>query len=264
MLDDKSGYDHILLSEDSRTFFGIQWGGWYFTHNSLPFGWKYSPFVYHNTGLVATNYFRSIGVPCSLYIDDRHNGQLQIPLDKGVYSTIAKAEDRRLAAAQSAIFLVAYHLIHLGNFLGLKKSILIPKLVVPYLGFSLDSSMQVFHLIPDKKARFLELVREILASSSVAVKTLQRVVGKCVSFALAVPAAKLFTREMNGMISWALRTRKMVPVRGPLREEIQHWLFRETWDDPLPWREERRISVSIATDASATGWGGKGASATGM
>ena len=46
VLDDKSGYDHILLSEDSRTYFGIQWGGWYFTYNTLPFGWKISPFVY--------------------------------------------------------------------------------------------------------------------------------------------------------------------------------------------------------------------------
>ncbi|KAK2547135.1 hypothetical protein P5673_033102 [Acropora cervicornis] len=27
VLDDKSGYDHILLLEDSRTFGGIQWGG---------------------------------------------------------------------------------------------------------------------------------------------------------------------------------------------------------------------------------------------
>ena len=27
ILDDKSGYDHILLTPDSRTFFGIQWGG---------------------------------------------------------------------------------------------------------------------------------------------------------------------------------------------------------------------------------------------
>ena len=43
VLDDKSGYDHILLAEESRTFFGIQWGGWYFMYNTLPFGWKLSP-----------------------------------------------------------------------------------------------------------------------------------------------------------------------------------------------------------------------------
>ena len=57
VLDDKSGYDHILLTDDSQTFFGIQWGGWYFTYNTLPFGWKISPYIYHNTGLVATNFF---------------------------------------------------------------------------------------------------------------------------------------------------------------------------------------------------------------
>ena len=63
VLDDKSGYDHILLSEDSRTYFGIQWGGWYFTYNTLPFGWKISPFVYHTTGLLASNFLRAIGIP---------------------------------------------------------------------------------------------------------------------------------------------------------------------------------------------------------
>ena len=72
VLDDKSGYDHFLLTEDSREFFGIQWGGWNFVYNTLPFGWKISPYVYHSTGLLASNFFRSIGIPCSLYIDDRH------------------------------------------------------------------------------------------------------------------------------------------------------------------------------------------------
>ena len=43
ILDDKSEYDHLLLSEESRTYFGIQWGGWYFLYNTLPLGWKISP-----------------------------------------------------------------------------------------------------------------------------------------------------------------------------------------------------------------------------
>ena len=37
ILDDKSGYDHLLLSVESRTFFSIQWGGWYFIYSILPF-----------------------------------------------------------------------------------------------------------------------------------------------------------------------------------------------------------------------------------
>ena len=38
--DDKSGYDHVLLTPESRPYFGFQWGGWYFTSNTIPFGWK--------------------------------------------------------------------------------------------------------------------------------------------------------------------------------------------------------------------------------
>ena len=54
-----------------------------------------------------TSFFRSIGIPCLLYIDDRHNGQLQVSLDEGEYGSLATADERNLAAAKSAIFLVA-------------------------------------------------------------------------------------------------------------------------------------------------------------
>lgn len=52
VLDDKSGYDHLFKSTDSRTYFGFQWAGWFFTYNTLPFGWKISPYVYHTMGLM--------------------------------------------------------------------------------------------------------------------------------------------------------------------------------------------------------------------
>ena len=55
VLDDKSGYDHIFLTQSSRFLFGIQWGGWFFTYNTLPFGWKVSPFIYHTKGLLVTS-----------------------------------------------------------------------------------------------------------------------------------------------------------------------------------------------------------------
>ena len=104
ILDDKSGYDHLFLREQSRVFFGIQWGGWIFLYNTLPFGWKISPSIYHSTGLMASNFFRSIGIPCSLYIDDRHIGQLQVSLDQVPYRSLKTVEERNLVAARSAIF----------------------------------------------------------------------------------------------------------------------------------------------------------------
>ena len=196
-----------------------------------------------------------IGIPCSLYIDDRHNGELQVPLDRDEYCTIDNGDARHCAAAESAVFLVAYHLVRLGYFLRLTKSVLVPTQTVPYLGFLSDSAPEVFHLRPEKRQSFLALVKDALGKPFVTVKTLQRLAGKCVSFSLVVPAAKLFTRAMNAAISRGQRINANHTLTGKLKDEIKHWLFLEGWDDPLPWREERHVRVVIATDASNSGWG---------
>ena len=99
-----------------------------------------------------------------------------------------------------------------------------PRKIVPYLGFLSDSSREVFHLIPEKKEKFLDLIEQTLACPIVSVKSLQRLVGKCVSFSLVVTGALLFTGEMNNAISKALRTSRPIKLHEPLREEISHWL----------------------------------------
>ena len=76
ILDDKSGYDHVFLTERSRTFFGFQWQDWYFCYNTILFGWKASACFNHTIGLASSSYIRSHGVPCSQCIYDRHIAQL--------------------------------------------------------------------------------------------------------------------------------------------------------------------------------------------
>ncbi len=65
--DDKSGYDHILLTPDSRTYFGFRWGKWYFVSNTIPFGWKLSAYVYHSSGSLVSHHLRSKGIRHSLF-----------------------------------------------------------------------------------------------------------------------------------------------------------------------------------------------------
>ena len=60
---------------------------------------------------------------------------------------------------------------------------------------------------------------------------------------------------MNNVISRGQRNLKPIPVQDSLRKELSHWLCLETCDKPLPWRDERHISVQVATDASASGCG---------
>ncbi|KAK3742380.1 hypothetical protein QZH41_002606 [Actinostola sp. cb2023] len=127
VLDDKSGYNHILLEEPSRAFFGLQWKGWYFVSNTIPFGWKLSAWIYHSTGLVANHFFRSIGIPSSLYIDDRHIGELQLGTPGTIPLSATPRDRTKLTNAQDAVYVVAYTLSHLGYTLGLPKCVLTPQ-----------------------------------------------------------------------------------------------------------------------------------------
>jgi len=259
--DDKSGYDHVFVSDASKTFFGFEWAGcFFFTSNTIPFGWKLSAFIYHSIGLLASHFFRSIGIPCSLYIDDRHNGQLCLASQDsglpGAYSSLPTQQDRNIALASSAIFLVCFYLSRLGYCIGLAKSTLTPSMQVPYLGFMCDSSRQSFCLLPEKNKKFLALLNEVLSRDTVSTLSLQRLAGKCNSLALAVPGVRLFTNEMNLAISRGSRSKKPSRLSGALLQEVQHWRFLENWPGVLPWREEKHVQVLLASDASLYAWGG--------
>ena len=162
--DDKSGYDHILLTEGSRKFFGIEWGGWWLVNAALPFGWKESAFIYHSTGLAASSFIRNLGIPCSLYIDDRLNGELVSRDGRWSVPPIERDRDFSFEATRAAIYIVCYLLVDLGYFLGLAKSVLQPSTRIIYLGLVVDTSKQAFFLPQDKVVKFAKLQEAILAS----------------------------------------------------------------------------------------------------
>lgn len=245
--DDKSGYDHICLSPSSRTLFGLKWKACYFVYNTLPFGWKASAYVYHTTGLLATSYIRTLGVPCSQYIDDRHAGQLMVRRDPNlpVWSDFELAE--------AAAYIVVSVLTSLGYTLALSKSSLIPSQRVRFLGYLCDSLL----LAQDKKLKFKTLRESILSQDTVDLKTLQRFAGKTTSFSITVLAARLYTRASFRAISSCIKSpHKSIKVSGDLRREILYWRFLDNWQGCLPWFEERHVVMTMYSDASNSGWGG--------
>ena len=108
----------------------------HYVYHTIPFGWKASAYIYHTIGMGATSYIRSLGVPCSQYIDDRHVGQLTT-CRKSPKSTTAWSD---FELAEAAAFIAAAVLISLGYFIGLAKSSLLPKRIVKFLGFLVDKS----------------------------------------------------------------------------------------------------------------------------
>ncbi|CAH3031915.1 unnamed protein product, partial [Pocillopora meandrina] len=148
---------------------------------------------------------------------------------------------------------LSFVLVDLGYTIGIKKSVLVPVTSLGYLGLIVDSVRQSF-LVPRRKIESWALIREkILAcKKTLWIKTLQRFQGKCISFSLAVPAAKLFIREMSRAIASSLDDGQ-VSMTDALREEISHWRYLDDWKDTLPWRDEKHVRIAISTDASGYG-----------
>ena len=178
--------------------------------NTIPFSWKLSAYICHTTGSLVSHHFRSIGIPCSLYIDDRHIGQLPIRPEPKFNSSPVSLPKADFLLAQSARFIVCYFLSALRYCIGLSKSILVPLQKVPYLGFISDSCLQAFTVIPAKREKFIAFLRDILSRETEELVTLQKLAGKCISMALAVPGACLFTNEINMAISKASRSSRLL------------------------------------------------------
>ena len=185
-IDDKSGYDHILLSVDSQQYFGIEWQGWWLVGVTLPFDWKNSPFVYQTVGLQGpTNFFRSLGIACSLYIDDRLNGELFASEGFSSRPLLQRTSEYSFQSAEAALYIVYSVLVNLGYFLDLTKCVLVPVTGIRYLGIIVDSIAQAFRTPEDNKMKFAQLLEQILlGGSTITLKSLQRLIGKCNSFSL--------------------------------------------------------------------------------
>ena len=184
-----------------------------------------------------------MGVPLSQYIDDRHVGQLFLS------GLVDYQPSRQLA--QAAAFILLFLLTSAGYFVNLAKSSPEPFTFVKFLGFFSDSIVQAFFIPPDKKEKFRALREELLGSPCAPVKSLQRFAGKALSFSLAIPACKLYVREVFKAIAVVAKNSKIsVLIQGPLRQELREWIFLDNWSGHLPWRSEHHLSVTMFSDAS--------------
>ena len=120
-----------------------------------------------------------------------------------------------------------------------------------------DTVRETFSIPEDKKQKFITLRDSILRERTVSLNTLQRFQGKCISFSLMVPAAKLYTRQIARAISQFNTSIKPIPMTGDLRTEIEHWRFIDNWEGCLSWRKEDHSVLKVVfSDASLVQWDG--------
>ena len=65
-----SGYYHVCLHPESRTFVGFKWEGKYYTYNCLPFGLSTAPWVFTKVMRELVMLWRRDGVRVLPYLDD--------------------------------------------------------------------------------------------------------------------------------------------------------------------------------------------------
>lgn len=239
-MDDKAGYQHVLMSKVGKTYFGFAFGGWAFGCNTLPFGWKASPFVYQTIGMAVTSYLRSLGVRNLQYIDDR----LLVGRDE--------SDTKRKVYAMLEI------VTRLGYTISFSKSMLVPAKRVQWLGMIIMCDKMSFGIPPKKKEKFITLRESMLQKAAVSVQTLQRFTGKCISLSLAVPGARMNIRAVNASISKLLRFGGQAKMSGPMKREIMEWRTIDDLDGQAKWREERHLTFQMSTDASQSGFGAVG------
>ena len=99
-------------------------------------------------------------------------------------------------------------LVRLGYFIDLSESVPVIQTRIRFLGFLSDSILQAFLIPQDKRIKFATLRDSILQCRTVSIA------GKVTSFSLAVPAARLYAREVYRAISLANRFSRPIKVVG--------------------------------------------------
>jgi hypothetical protein len=140
----KSGYFHVPIHKDFYTFFCFKVGSIAFYFNVLCFGFAQACYVFTKLMQEPAIELRKRGVPISAYIDDSF--------------TAAKTRNRCLRQSSlSALFFRT-----LGIFYGLPKCNFWPQLVLPWLGFVVDSERQSFQLSSSKLEKLKQALQEII------------------------------------------------------------------------------------------------------
>ena len=264
-LDHKNGYFHVPLNTNSWTYFGVYWNNMFYVYTTLCFGWSPAPFIYSTLTELIANYVRALTLALILtWIDDA--------MQSNSILTKHESTNTQFHSANYVCCITCMVLYKAGYFVNLPKSVFIPVQIITFLGIIIDSHQQMFFIPPIRVQKTLSLINKILDENQCTLKDLERCVGKCRSMAIAVPAAKLYTRAQYAALSknldhnilphQARQKTISLTTNKSLKEELAMWQKLNTaLINGASWLAPERIYATLEnfdayTDASARRWGG--------
>ncbi len=242
-IDLKDAYFHISILPSHRKFLRFAFRGKAYQYRVLPFGLTLSPRTFTKCVDAALAPLRLQGIRILNYIDD----------------WLILAHSEQLAVRHRDVVLA--HMKELGLRLNAKKSVLSPFQRTTYLGVVWDSTTMQARLSPARIESILNTVRRVREGLSLTVKQFQRqrLLGLMAAASNVIPFGLLYMRPLQ----WWLKSKGFSPRGNPFRmikvtrrclRALDMW--RKPWflsQGPVLGAPCRR--VTLATDASLTGWG---------
>ena len=239
-----SGYHHIPINEEFYEFLGFSWQfsdgkTRYFYFVVLPFGLSSACYVFTKTMRPFVKRWRTLGIPCAIYIDD------------GIFGSKDKSE------CLSFCERIVSDLENAGLTLNMKKSKLIPSQTGKWLGFNINTATMEFSVPQEKILKLIDLIDIALSGDLVSAKLISRITGHLISMTWGIgPTARLFTRQMYKFIDTQISTFTQVPINGELRFELNFWKNNLRNLNGYKMKVVQDFSRIMFTDASENGFGG--------
>ncbi|KAL0177345.1 hypothetical protein M9458_026239, partial [Cirrhinus mrigala] len=240
-IDLKDAYFHVSILPHHRKFLRFAFRGEAYQYRVLPFGLALSPRTFTKCVDAALAPLRLQGIRILNYIDD----------------WLILAQSEMVAVRHRDVVLA--HMKALGLRLNAKKSVLSPLQRTTYLGVVWDSTTMQARLSPARIESILTTVKRVKEGRSLTVKQFQQLLGLMAAASNVIPFGLLYMRPLQ----WWLKTKGFSPRGNPLRmirvtrrclRALDMW--RKPWflsQGPVLGAPCRR--VTLATDASLTGWG---------
>ncbi|KAL0161017.1 hypothetical protein M9458_044742, partial [Cirrhinus mrigala] len=240
-IDLKDAYFHVSILPQHRKFLRFAFRGEAYQYRVLPFGLALSPHTFTKCVDAALAPLRLQGIRILNYFDD----------------WLILAQSEQLAAQHRDVVLA--HMKELGLRLNAKKSVLSPLQRTTYLGVVWDSTTMQARLSPARIESILAAVRRVKVGRSLTVKHFQQLLGLMAAASNVIPFGLLYMRPLQ----WWLKTRGFSPRGNPLRMiKVTRQCLRALDMSRNPWFLSQGPvlgapcrRVTLATDASLTGWG---------
>jgi hypothetical protein len=184
-----------------------------YVYTVLPFGWSPAAYIFQELTDTIVNYVRVSGYPCVGYIDD-------------FFASSAWNTACAIDSARTVSWLLQEVLYRAGYYISTSKSVLDPCDALTFLGMWVDVAARTF-TIPDKKLAAFEALRaDVAQRDGVPFRLLERLVGKAMSFMVAVPATKLLCRAMYACVTEAKKSGSTrVRLCARTRRDVDAWGF---------------------------------------